>query len=149
VNNCYFIFIIWGLVYFFSSGINSIDKRNDYLAPGWLKTLGNPLSARKDVPLSIALLRVCNHIFFIASFVGYFFENDRNIYWKIAGAKYILIIIVAFLFSVIAEEIFVIRRKMQEKDKYICSNLFSICFSFLISLFIMYMYYKFLVLPNL
>ncbi len=106
-------------------------------------------NSKKEVQLSIALVRVFNNVLFIVSVVGYFFENDRDIYWKLCGAKYILIIIILFLFSIIVEQIFVIYRKKQKRDSEIGGNVGAICLFFSFSLFIMYLYYRFLLLPFL
>ena len=87
-------------------------------------------NSKKEVQLSIALVRVFNNVLFIVSVVGYFFENDRDIYWKLCGAKYILIIIILFLFSIIVEQIFVIYRKNKKEIVSLEGMLAQYVFSF-------------------
>ena len=149
MNNFYFIIIIWGVTYFLIGGEERRGRDYNYLAPDWLKIIGNPLAVTKEVSLSTALVRVWNNLLFVLSVVGYFFENDRDIYWKVSGAKYIAIVIILYNFSIIAEQIFVIHGKSKKRDSNIGGNIFVICFFFMFSLAMMYIYYKFIILPVL
>ncbi|WP_026668157.1 hypothetical protein [Butyrivibrio sp. AE2005] len=140
MNNCFFVLLIW-LFVFLASGITEYSGGGyDYPAPRWLKRLGNPFSTKKEYLLSMALLRVCNNILLVITIVGYFFKHNLKNYWKVAGAKYSIIIIILCCVAIIIEEVFAINIKIKRNNKAIGGNIYLICFFSFGCIFMIYMY---------
>jgi len=141
MDNVGVILAIW-LFVFLLSGITESNKGEyDYPSPKWLKKIGNPFEGQKKILLSMALLRVCNNIIFIVTVIGHLCRTNAENYWENASVRYIVIMIFLCCISIIFEQIVVIFAKGAKR---IGGNIYLICFFLFGSIFMAYMYYKFL-----
>ncbi len=114
MNNCFFVILIWGAIYFFSCIDSELGDNYDYLSPYFVKILGNPLSINKDIKLSTGIIRICNNALLLGSFIVRFLLPNSKDYWKYSGAINIISIFLLSCISIIIEQVFVCTRKKRQ-----------------------------------
>ena len=131
--------IIWVCVFLITSVRFETDDMYNCMAPRLLKKLGNPLSTKKDITLTLALVRIFNNIFCLMIIVSYFIMPNVNEYWKYFGGHYLFGIIISFGISIIIEEICVSVKKKRD-NRNVFGNILIIVFFAAGSLWLLYLY---------